>query len=262
MRCRRPPAIGDRPVQTAGAAERFVGGFGLAELCGTGLLVAVAVGSGIAARQLSPGDVRPQLLQNAFTTAFGLTVLIWIIGPGGALQPGCDARRVPAGRHGPGPGWRCTSSRRWPVASGARCSRTRCSPFRPPCRRRTAPRARTMAEVVATAGLLLTIFALTDPHRSIYRRRRTALGREACPCRTMRSACRKTSFTDCVNGMTAPAMRSSRSKEWATLPGSPRESHCSMRSESHWDSDRGHRAVVGRGSRGVTVARDGRILRL
>ena len=53
----------------------------LAELLGTGLLVAVVVGSGIAAQQLSPNDVGLQLLQNSTATVLGLTVLILMLGP-------------------------------------------------------------------------------------------------------------------------------------------------------------------------------------
>ena len=52
-----------------------------AELLGTGLLVAVVVGSGIAAQRLSPGDVGLKLLENSLTTAFGLAVLILVLGP-------------------------------------------------------------------------------------------------------------------------------------------------------------------------------------
>jgi glycerol uptake facilitator-like aquaporin len=44
----------------------------VAELLGTGLLVAVVVGSGIAAQKLSPGQARLQLLQNSLTTVFAL----------------------------------------------------------------------------------------------------------------------------------------------------------------------------------------------
>jgi len=47
-----------------------------AELVGTGLLVTVVVGSGIAAQRLSPGDGGLQLLENSQATALGLTVLI------------------------------------------------------------------------------------------------------------------------------------------------------------------------------------------
>ena len=53
----------------------------LAEFVGTGLLVAVVVGSGIAAQQLSPDDTGLQLLQNSLTTVFGLGVLILLFGP-------------------------------------------------------------------------------------------------------------------------------------------------------------------------------------
>lgn len=53
----------------------------IAELVGTGLLVAVVIGSGIAAQRLSPDDVGLQLLQNSLTTVFGLGVLILLFGP-------------------------------------------------------------------------------------------------------------------------------------------------------------------------------------
>lgn len=53
----------------------------LAELCGTGFLVAIVVGSGIAAQRLSPGDTGLQLLENAAATAGGLTSLILAFGP-------------------------------------------------------------------------------------------------------------------------------------------------------------------------------------
>jgi arsenate reductase len=47
-----------------------------AETLGTGLLVTVIIGSGIAAATLSPGDVGLQLLENALATAAGLAVII------------------------------------------------------------------------------------------------------------------------------------------------------------------------------------------
>lgn len=53
----------------------------LAEFLGTALLVAVVVGSGIAAQQLSPHDVGLQLLENSTATVLGLTVLILMFGP-------------------------------------------------------------------------------------------------------------------------------------------------------------------------------------
>ncbi|MGW9114455.1 MIP/aquaporin family protein [Microbacterium sp. NPDC055683] len=52
-----------------------------AEFLGTGLLVTVVVGSGIAAQRLSPHDAGVQLLENSLTTALGLSVLILMLGP-------------------------------------------------------------------------------------------------------------------------------------------------------------------------------------
>jgi glycerol uptake facilitator-like aquaporin len=53
----------------------------LAELIGTSLLVTVVVGSGIAAARLSSSDVGLQLLENSTATVFGLAVLILVFGP-------------------------------------------------------------------------------------------------------------------------------------------------------------------------------------
>jgi glycerol uptake facilitator-like aquaporin len=52
-----------------------------AEAVGTGLLVAVVVGSGIFASRLSPGDQGLQLLENSTATALGLVALILAFGP-------------------------------------------------------------------------------------------------------------------------------------------------------------------------------------
>jgi glycerol uptake facilitator-like aquaporin len=61
----------------AGSLRRRV----TAEAVGTGFLVAAVIGSGIAAHRLSPNDVGLQLLENAIATGATLTVLIL------ALQP-------------------------------------------------------------------------------------------------------------------------------------------------------------------------------
>lgn len=53
----------------------------LAEYCGTAFLVAVVVGSGIAAQRLSPHDIGLELLENAAATAAGLVALILAFGP-------------------------------------------------------------------------------------------------------------------------------------------------------------------------------------
>jgi glycerol uptake facilitator-like aquaporin len=51
-----------------------------AEAVGTGLLVAIVVGSGIFAQRLSPDDVGLQLLENSTATALGLVALILAFG--------------------------------------------------------------------------------------------------------------------------------------------------------------------------------------
>src|SRR5690349_5131724 len=51
-----------------------------AELVGTAVLVAIVVGSGIAAQRLSPGDVGLELLENALATGAALVALILAFG--------------------------------------------------------------------------------------------------------------------------------------------------------------------------------------
>ncbi len=53
----------------------------LGEFLGSAGLAAVVIGSGIAAQRLSPTDVGLQLLENAFATALGLAVLILVFAP-------------------------------------------------------------------------------------------------------------------------------------------------------------------------------------
>src|SRR5262245_35872615 len=80
----------------------------LAEFCGTAFLVAVVVGSGIAAQRLSPGNVGLQLFENAAATGAGLVALILAFGPvsgahfnpvvslADAFSRGLPARDLPA----------------------------------------------------------------------------------------------------------------------------------------------------------------------
>jgi glycerol uptake facilitator-like aquaporin len=63
-------------VVTSSQARRL-----LSEFLGTAPLVAVVVGSGIAAQQLSPDDIGLQLLENSTATVFGLATLILLFGP-------------------------------------------------------------------------------------------------------------------------------------------------------------------------------------
>jgi len=52
-----------------------------AELLGSAFLAAIVIGSGIAAQQLSPGNVGMELFENAAATAAGLYAIILMFGP-------------------------------------------------------------------------------------------------------------------------------------------------------------------------------------
>jgi arsenate reductase len=60
-----------------------------AELLGSAFLAAIVIGSGIAAQQLSPGDIGLELFENAAATAVGLFAIILMFGPvsGGHFNP-------------------------------------------------------------------------------------------------------------------------------------------------------------------------------
>jgi len=140
-----------------------------AELLGTGLLVAVVVGSGIAAQRLSPGDTGLELLENSIATALGLTVLILIFQPvsgahfnpvvtladralGSALSAGTITIYVVAQMIG--------------GIGGALLANAM---FAAPTLLSTTDRATAghlLGEVVATAGLVLLIFALVRTGRA------------------------------------------------------------------------------------------------
>jgi len=63
------------------SADRSLAARALAEGLGTGFLLAVVVGSGAMAEQLSPDDVGLQLLENSTATALALAALILTFGP-------------------------------------------------------------------------------------------------------------------------------------------------------------------------------------
>jgi glycerol uptake facilitator-like aquaporin len=70
-------------------AERTVWRRALAEAIGTGVLVAAVIGSGIAAQRLSPHDAGLELLENALATGAALITIILVLAPvsGAQLNP-------------------------------------------------------------------------------------------------------------------------------------------------------------------------------
>jgi arsenate reductase len=63
----------------------------VAELLGSAFLAKVVIGSGIAAQQLSPGDIGLELFENAAAAAAGLFAIILMFGPvsGGHFNRSC-----------------------------------------------------------------------------------------------------------------------------------------------------------------------------
>ncbi|HAM27982.1 MAG TPA: aquaporin family protein [Microbacteriaceae bacterium] len=140
----------------------------VAEFAGSALLATVVIGSGIAASTLSPGDVGQQLLENAFATALGLFAIILVFGPvsGAHLNPvvslvdaalGHRARRDIAA-YLPAQVLGCIAGA---VLSNAMFGRAPVSIST--TERLTGPHF--LAEIVATAGLILVIFALARSGR-------------------------------------------------------------------------------------------------
>jgi glycerol uptake facilitator-like aquaporin len=139
----------------------------LAEFLGSALLAAIVVGSGIMATQLTP-DVGVQLLINAVSTAFGLTVLILVFGPVGGAHFNPAVTLVIAATRGLA--WRdapaYVAAQIAGCVSGAILANLM---FAAPAisisaTDRVAPNT-LLAEVVAAAGLVLVILALVRTQR-------------------------------------------------------------------------------------------------
>lgn len=145
-----------------------------AEALGTGLLVAVIVGSGIAAAELSPGDVGLQLLENALATAAGLAVIILLVEPvsGAHLNPVVSIADWWIGRHR-GSGLRLTHLGAYAAAQIVGAIFGACLANLmyglPAISIATTTRSGSnlfLSEVVATAGLVALIFALARRGRA------------------------------------------------------------------------------------------------
>ena len=141
----------------------------LAELLGSALLAALVIGSGIAAQTLSPGEAGLQLFENAAATAAGLFAIILMFGPvsGGHFNPVvsfADARLGglswrDAGAYLPAQVAGCAlgaivANGMFSLAAVSISTHHRASP------------AHLFSEVIATAGLVLVIFALARSRRT------------------------------------------------------------------------------------------------
>jgi arsenate reductase len=140
-----------------------------AELLGSAFLAAIVIGSGIAAQRLSPGETGLELLENAAATAAGLFAIILMFGPvsGAHFNPVVsfvDAafgglRRREAAAYLPAQVAGCTAGA---VAANLMFALPAVSIS---AKDRASP-AHFLSEIIATAGLILVIFALARSSRS------------------------------------------------------------------------------------------------
>ncbi|HET6191221.1 MAG TPA: MIP/aquaporin family protein [Trebonia sp.] len=140
-----------------------------AEFLGSAFLAAIVIGSGIAAQRLSPSDTGLELLENAAATAAGLFAIILMFGPvsGAHFNPVVSFADAALG----GLSWReavaylpaqvagCVTG-----AVGANLMFARAAVSISVKHR--ASGANALSEVIATAGLLLVIFALARSGRA------------------------------------------------------------------------------------------------
>jgi glycerol uptake facilitator-like aquaporin len=160
-------APGGAPEQASVSVGAAVWRRTLGELLGTGLLVAIVVGSGIAAANLSPDDDGLRLLENSIATTLGLAVLIAVLGPlsGAHLNPVVTLVDWALGRRDPA-GARLGDVAAYvgaQVAGGIGGAVLANAMFGAPTAFATTHRvsgAALLAEVVATAGLVLVILSL------------------------------------------------------------------------------------------------------
>ena len=139
-----------------------------AELLGSALLAAVVIGSGIAAQQLSPHDTGLQLLENAAATAAGLYALILMVGPvsGAHFNPVVSFADAAFG----GMRWRDAAAYLPAQVAGCCLGAIIANvmfslPVVSISAHHRASGAHLTSEVVATAGLVLVIFALARSGR-------------------------------------------------------------------------------------------------
>jgi glycerol uptake facilitator-like aquaporin len=140
----------------------------VAELLGSAFLAAVVIGSGIAAQRLSPGETGLELLENAAATAAGLFAIILMFGPvsGGHFNPVVSFADAAFG----GLRWRDAAAYLPAQVAGCVMGAVAANlmfalPTVSVSAKDRASGAHALSEVIATAGLLLVIFALARTGR-------------------------------------------------------------------------------------------------
>lgn len=140
----------------------------LAEFLGSAFLAAVVIGSGIAAQTLSPGQGGLELLENAGVTALGLFVIILMFGQvsGAHVNPVVSVADAALG----GQSWRDTAAYIPTQVAGCTAGAVVANIMFGDAAISLSTKhrwsgAHFLAEVVATVGLLIVIFALTRSKR-------------------------------------------------------------------------------------------------
>ena len=141
----------------------------VAEFLGSGLLAAVVIGSGIAAQRLSPGETGLELLENAAATAAGLFAIILMFGPvsGGHFNPVVSFTDAAFG----GVRWRDAACYLPAQVAGCVTGAVAANLMFAEAAvsisvKHRASGAHFLSEVIATAGLILVIFALARSGRA------------------------------------------------------------------------------------------------
>ncbi|HKT04525.1 MAG TPA: MIP/aquaporin family protein [Rugosimonospora sp.] len=146
----------------------------LAELVGTALLVTAVVGSGIMASTLSPHDAGLELLENSIATAFALGALILVLGPvsGAHFNPVVSAadwllgRRTRSGLTARQLGGYVLAQITGAIAGSVLANLMFALPAVHWSGRQRAAGHLWLGETVATAGLILVVFALARSGRA------------------------------------------------------------------------------------------------
>ena len=139
-----------------------------AELLGSAFLAAIVIGSGIAAQQLSPGDIGLELFENAAATAAGLFTIILMFGPvsGAHFNPAVSLVDASFGGISFRDALAYIPAQITGCILGALAANTMfaASLISISTKHRASP-AHLFSEVIATLGLLLVIFSLARTKR-------------------------------------------------------------------------------------------------